>query len=100
MIQANILAGQSDAAGETFNIGSGSMITLTELAKIMLKISYKDHLKIKYTDQRFGDILHSYADISKVKRLLNFKPNYNQEHGLKEYFKWYNNTYRTNFKLS
>jgi len=99
VIHANILAGQSEAVGEIFNIGAGSPITLTELAKIMLKISYSDHLKIKYTNPRSGDILHSYADISKVKRLLNFEPNYNQEQGLKEYFKWYSNKYRIKLNI-
>ncbi len=93
VIQANILASRRDIAGEIFNIGAGSPITLTELAKIMLKISNMDHLKIKHSDPRSGDILHSYADISKAKRILNFEPNYNQEQGLKEYFKWYSNKY-------
>ena len=93
VIQANILAGRSDVAGEIFNIGKGSPITLTELAKVMLKISNKDHLKIKYIDPRSGDILHSYVDISKTIRLLSFEPIYNQEQGLKEYFKWYSDTY-------
>ena len=93
VIQANILAGRSEAVGEIFNVGAGSPITLTELAKIMLKISNRDYLNIKYTNPRSGDILHSYADISKAIRLLNFEPKFNQEQGLKEYFKWYSTKY-------
>jgi nucleoside-diphosphate-sugar epimerase len=72
-----------------FNIGAGCPINLTELANLMLKITNKQNLKIIYTDPRPGDILNSYADISKAKELLNFKPKYNQESGLKDYLEWY-----------
>jgi len=96
VIQANLLAAKQDGSGEIFNIGAGSPISLTDLAKLILKITYKGKLKIKYAEPRPGDIIHSYADISKAKRLLKFEPKYNQELGLKEYFRWYNNTYGTN----
>lgn len=79
----------------TSNIGAGSPISLTELAKLILKITNKENLKIIYTEPRPGDIIHSYADIPKSKRLLKFEPKYNQEQGLKVYFKWYDNKHRT-----
>jgi len=96
VIQANLLAAKQDVPGEIFNIGAGSPISLTNLANIMLKITNREHLKINYKDQRPGDIIHSYADISKANRLLKFEPEYNQENGLKEYFKWYDDKYGTN----
>jgi len=64
-----------------------------------LKITCKGNLKIIYAEPRPGDIIHSYADISKAKRLLNYEPNYNQEQGLKEYFKWYDNKYGTSLYI-
>jgi len=100
VIQANLLAANKDVAGEIFNIGAGSPITLTNLAKLILKLTNKENLKINYGEPRPGDIIHSYADISKAKRLLKFKPEYNQERGLKEYFRWYNNKYQTNLNLN
>ncbi|MFX1494550.1 MAG: GDP-mannose 4,6-dehydratase, partial [Promethearchaeota archaeon] len=90
VVQANILASKKDLSGEIFNIGAGSPITLTELAKLMLKISGKENLKIRYTEPRVGDIVNSYADISKAKELLGFQPKYNQEEGLKDFFKTFN----------
>ncbi len=96
VIQANLLASKQDVSGEIFNIGAGSPINLTNLANVMLKITNREHLKIIYQDQRPGDIIHSYADISKANRLLKFEPEYNQENGLKEYFKWYDDKYGTN----
>ena len=99
IVQANILAAEHDAPGEILNIGANLPITLTELAKLMLKITNKEHLNIIYTDPRPGDIIHSYADISKAMELIKFKPQYNQEQGLKDYFKWYNNKYGIDLQI-
>ncbi|MFX0060361.1 MAG: SDR family oxidoreductase [Candidatus Hodarchaeota archaeon] len=100
VIQANLLAAKSDVLGEIFNIGAGSPINLTELAKLMLKLTNSEHLKMIYTDPRPGDIIHSFADISKAKQILGYQPQYNTEGGLREYFKWYNKEYDANLKLN
>jgi len=99
VVQANILAAEHDAPGEILNIGANLPITLTELAEVMLKITNKEHLNIIYTDPRPGDIIHSYADISKAMELIKFKPEYNQEQGLKDYFKWYNIKYGIDLQI-
>jgi len=93
VIRAHLLAAIQEIPGEIINIGSGSSISLTDLAKLMLKIANKKGLKIRYKDPQPGDILNSYTDISKAKNILNFKPKYDQEEALKDYFKWYNETY-------
>ncbi|MFX1355731.1 MAG: SDR family oxidoreductase [Promethearchaeota archaeon] len=100
VIQANLLASDYKCKGEIVNIGANNPITLTELANLMLKLTNKKDLKIKYTDPRPGDILYSYADISKAMDLLGFKPEYSQEDGLKDYLKWYNSKYDANLKLN
>lgn len=100
VIQANLLAANQDVAGEIFNIGAGLPITLTDLAKLILKLTHKEHLKIKYTTLRPGDILHSYADISKANRLLKFEPKYTQKKGLEDYLKWYDRKYGTSLTLN
>ena len=100
IVQANILAAEHDAPGEILNIGANLPITLTELAKLMLKITNKEHLNIIYTDPRPGDIIHSYADISKAMELIKFKPQFNQEQGLKDYFKWYSNKYGIELQIN
>lgn len=98
VVQANLLAAQKDIEGEIINIGAGSPINLTDLANLMLKIAEKEDLEIKYTDPRPGDIIHSYADISKSKELLDFEPKFDQEKGLEDYFKWF--TDKHNIALS
>jgi UDP-glucose 4-epimerase len=93
VLEANVIAANHNTAGEILNIGAGSPITLTELAKIMLRLANKESLNITYTDPRPGDIIHSYADISKAKNLLKFEPKYDQEEGLNDYFKWFQKKY-------
>jgi len=99
IIKANILANKYDNPGEVFNIGANSPIKLIDLAKLMLKITNKENLKVIHSDPRPGDILYSYADISKAKELLKFEPEFIQEHGLRTYLKWYCNKYQINLKI-
>lgn len=100
IIKANILAAEHDISGEIINLGAGAPISITNLAKLMLKLTNKEKLKIIYTDPRPGDIVHSFADISKAKEMLNFKPQFNQEEGLKDYLKWYSNKHRVNLEIN
>lgn len=99
VINTNILAAKYDNPGEVFNIGANSPIKLIDLAKLMLKITNKENLNIIHSDPRPGDILHSYADISKAKELLKFEPEFVQEHGLRNYLKWYSNKYQIDLKI-
>ena len=99
VIRANLLSAEHDASGEILNIGAGSPIKLTDLAKLMLKLTKKENLELKYTDPRAGDIIHSYADISKAREKIYFEPKFNQEQGLRKYFKWYEEKYKINLNL-
>lgn len=99
VVHANLLAAEKEAAGEIFNIGAGSPISLNELGRLMLDLAGKEHLELKYTDPRPGDILHSYADISKAQSMLGFEPQFDQEKGLRDYFRWYKNKYNANLEI-
>ena len=66
---------------------------------MILKLIGKVHLKLEYTVPRSGDIKHSYADLSKAKRLLGFQPKFKQEEGLREYFQWYVKKYNIDFEI-
>ncbi|MFW9827702.1 MAG: SDR family oxidoreductase [Candidatus Thorarchaeota archaeon] len=99
IIKANLLATEYDVSGEIINLGAGNPITITNLAKLMLKLTKKEILNIIYTDPRPGDIKHSFADISRAKELIKFQPQYNQEEGLKDYFNWYRKKYGINLTI-
>jgi len=100
VVQANLLAAEHEIGGEILNIACGSPITMTDLAKLMLKLTNKENLKIEYTDPRPGDILHSYGDMSKAKKLIGFEAKFNQEDGLRDYFLWYRNNYNVDLNVN
>jgi UDP-glucose 4-epimerase len=88
VVQGNLLAGEKNVSGEIFNIGAGSPISLNDLAGLLLRLTDRQDLSVTHTDPRPGDIIHSYADISKAKNLLDFIPQYDQKSGLIEYLSW------------
>jgi UDP-glucose 4-epimerase len=81
VVQANILAVESDATG-VFNVGQGRSITIKELAQLVIRIMNKD-LDVVHREARAGDIRHSLADISRA-GLFGYRPEYDLERGLRE----------------
>ena len=71
-VNANILSMESDIDFEFFNIGTGTTISILDLANIIIKIS---DIKSKpiFKEELEGDIKKSQADITKVKT-LKWKP--------------------------
>ncbi len=89
VVDANIAAAKSKKAdGEIFNIASGTIITVNELAKIITKLAGNE-LEPIYKPVRAGDIKHSYADISKAKSALTWKPETNLTDGLKQAYEFF-----------
>ena len=57
----------------------------------MLKRFTGKNIDSLYGPERFGDVRHSRADISKIKRLLGYEPKVLFQEGLEEVYKWYEN---------
>jgi UDP-glucose 4-epimerase len=85
IVDANVLAlGSKGTTGEIFNIATGVATKIEQLAKMLLEAAGKPHLKILYDKPRKGDIRHSYADISKAQKKLDYKPKIPLMKGLEE----------------
>ena len=65
-----------------FNIGTGNAVTINQLARMIIKLAGLNVEPI-HADPRPGDIRHSYADISRTKRVLGWQPKISLEEGLK-----------------
>lgn len=71
---------------ETFNVGSGISYSISEIVETIEKLISTEKLEIAYTnDYRKEEILDVRADITKVKELLNWTPQYDMTAGLKAY---------------
>ena len=73
VVNANILAMESNIDSEFFNIGTNSIISVLDLANIIIKFS---GLKLKPIHQPAvpGDVKATQADITKAKMMLKWKP--------------------------
>ena len=73
VVNANILAMESNIDGEFFNIGTNSTISVLDLANIIIKFS---GLKLKPIHRQDvpGDVKATQADITKAKMMLKWKP--------------------------
>jgi len=85
VVQASLLALKGTSMkGETFNVATGVPTTIRGLARTMLRITGKTHLKPVHAEDRKGDISSSIADISKTRRKLGYEPMISLEGGLRE----------------
>ena len=73
VVNANILSMESDIDSEFFNIGTNSIISVLDLANIIIKFS---GLKLKPIHRTAvpGDVKATQADITKAKMMLKWKP--------------------------
>lgn len=84
---ANIAAAFSHDACGVFNIGSGTRVTINELARLIQEAAGTDVGK-EFAPPRSGDVRDSLADISAAKNAFGFFPETNLEEGLAEYMDW------------
>ena len=89
-MQANLLAcaAPHEAAGEAYNVAAGKRSSLNEMYAVLSKLFGKD-LKPVFGPERKGDIRHSGADISKIKKNLGYAPEYDFSRGITEAIQWY-----------
>lgn len=89
LVNANLLAAEKESAvGQIFNVGSGTCISIIDLAKEVIKLAnYKN--EYEFANSRSGDIRHSSADISKIRKLLGYEPKFTLKKGLNKFYEWY-----------
>ena len=87
----NLIERQSKAGfGEIFNLGSGKESKVGEMVNLVEKISgEKMKVEWQYSKERKGDkAVHWFADMSKMRNILNWWPKYSLENGLYTTYSW------------
>lgn len=78
------------ANNQVFGVGSGVATTVIEVAET-LKSCYGAEVAIHTTGNfRLGDIRHNYADLTKIRALLNFEPQFDFKTGIRNFAAWVN----------
>ena len=80
---------------EVMNVACGDQISLNDLVQMLNEITHTN-VVANYLPERKGDVKHSKADITKITTLLDYKPLYKFQQGLKIVYDWYKeNTLRS-----
>jgi UDP-glucose 4-epimerase len=88
VVEANILAANSDITGEVFNIACGERVSLKEVVQILNTILNKD-IKPIFKENRVGEVKHSLADISKARNIIGYEPKYKFAEGIRRTVEWF-----------
>ncbi|WP_434610355.1 Vi polysaccharide biosynthesis UDP-N-acetylglucosaminuronic acid C-4 epimerase TviC [Pseudomonas sp. D2-30] len=95
-VQANLLAASAtskEAINEVYNVAMSARTDLNSLFSIIKKELCKYNIIYDkspvYREFRAGDVLHSQANIDKIKTLLGYSPSFNLRDGIAEAMPWY-----------
>jgi dTDP-L-rhamnose 4-epimerase len=73
-----------------FNVGSNEKITVTEIAST-LRDKYKSDIKLNISgNYRLGDIKDNIADLTKIEKILEYKPQTSFKQGISNFVDWVN----------
>ena len=81
VVQANLRAATTDEVGVAYNVGTGSSVSILELAELVREVTGSDS-PITHEDARPGDIAESEADVSRARERLGYEPTVDLRSGL------------------
>jgi UDP-glucose 4-epimerase len=90
VVEANRLAIEN-GVGEAYNIGSGTRISIKQLANEIIKVVASSS-EIVYTSPQKGDTEHTWANVEKARKELGYSAQVELNQGLRRYVRWYKNT--------
>jgi UDP-glucose 4-epimerase len=83
VVQAVMLAAEKSAPGEVYNIGSGAVCSIYQLAQSLIELTGIPS-EIRFEAFRAGEVRRSAADIRKASEALGYRPRYGLHDGLGE----------------
>jgi UDP-glucose 4-epimerase len=89
VVDANLLACEApNVNGEVINIACGESCSILDLVEALNNL-LNTNIVPKHLEPRKGDVKHSFADIEKAKRLLNYYPKVSFKEGLRKTLDFY-----------
>lgn len=87
IVQANLLALNVSGEAQIFNIGAGNPLSMNQMLQVLEDIIGRP-VEVCFASQQKGDVLHTYADISKASKQLGYAPRVSLSDGLKAEVDW------------
>jgi len=87
VVEANMLAAESDMTWGCFNIGGGSRISVEQLISLLENLLDQE-ANVQYVEKQRGDVQDTLADTQKTQNLLRWQPRSQIEEGLQKYVDW------------
>jgi dTDP-L-rhamnose 4-epimerase len=79
---------RDEANGQVFNVGSGVPTDVITVAET-LKQCYGQEVPLRVSgNYRLGDIRHNFADLTRIERMLGFRPEVTFEKGIRQFAEW------------
>jgi UDP-glucose 4-epimerase len=89
VVEANLLAAHKPGiGGEFFNIACGTNNSLLDIIRELERLSGRKLLR-RHHPMRAGDVRKTWADISKARRLMGYKPKIDFKEGLRRTWEWF-----------
>ena len=93
VIQMNsraIFTNREEALNNSYNTACNDQVSLNQLVSRLRELT-GNHIKVTHAEERPGDVRHSFADISKARRLLDYVPEVLFDEGLARTLEYYQN---------
>ena len=74
---------------EVIQLGVGQPTSINELIELMRGVVGEDRISVQYEGFRAGEIVNTYCDISKARRILGYDPRTALENGLRRTWAWF-----------
>jgi len=87
-VNGTVLAMERGIPGETYNIGGGIVLSLTEVIDMMAE-QLGVEARLEFAPPRLGDQLHTVADLRRSERVLGYRPAVAPAEGLAAQIRWH-----------
>jgi CDP-glucose 4,6-dehydratase len=89
LMLAEQLATRRELAGEAFNFSNEIQVTVLEVANLILRLMHQENLQLDVRGEATNEIPHQYLDAAKARELLDWKPQFSLDEGLRNTIAWY-----------